>query len=369
MPIENIRIFAHMRSTNKALKDLKVVELASVLAGPGVGVFFAELGAEVIKIENKRTGGDVTRSWKLPSEDKHSKESAYFLSVNFFKKHLFLDLSDAYDYGECLAHIRGADVVIVNYKKGDDRRLKLDYRRLQKINPRLIYAAISGFSEADERVAYDLVLQAESGFMSMNGTAASGPLKMPVALIDILAAHHLKEAILLALLQREKTGKGSHVSVSLFDAAVASLANQASNWLVAKQLPKRTGSLHPNIAPYGEIFGTKDKRAVTFAIGSDRQFSDLCVLLKLPQLPGDKKFATNQQRVKNRTSLYKLMAARVKLHTAAGLQKKCTRLMIPFARVRNLAEVFELAAAKKLVVSAGRGPQAVRTAIFKSTLS
>lgn len=351
----------------KQLKGLKVVELASVLAGPGVGVFFAELGAEVVKIENKRTGGDVTRSWKLPSEDKNADVSAYFLSVNFFKKHLFLDLGNPKDYEKCIGQIRAADVVIVNYKKGDDKKLKLDYKRLQKSNPRLIYASITGFAKNDDRVAYDLVLQAESGFMSMNGTPESGPLKMPVALIDILAAHHLKEAILLALLEREKTGRGSHVSVSLFDAAVTSLANQASNWLVAKYLPGRTGSLHPNIAPYGEIFRAKDKRMVTFAIGSDKQFADLCDLLEVGKLSKDKRFATNQLRVKNRRVLFALLAKKVKLFTTAMLQKECTARMIPFARVRDLKEVFELPEAQRLVVRTRRGPQAVRTAIFNAS--
>lgn len=351
----------------KQLKGLKVVELASVLAGPAVGAFFTELGAEVVKIENKKTGGDVTRSWKLPSEDKRSDVSAYFLSVNFFKKHLFLNLGNVKDYQKCIKYIENTDVVIVNYKKGDDKKLKLGYKQLQKVNPRLIYASITGFAKNDERVAYDLVLQAESGFMSMNGTAQSGPLKMPVALIDILAAHHLKEAILLALLEREKTGRGSHVSVSLFDAAVASLANQASNWLVAKHLPGRTGSLHPNIAPYGEIFHSKDKRMVTFAIGSDKQFADLCDLLGLGKLNEDKRFATNQLRVKNRKALFRVLDKKVKLFTAGMLQKQCTARMIPFARVRNLKEVFELPEAQRLVVRTRRGPQAVRTAIFNAS--
>lgn len=354
-----------MTSTNKLLKDVKVVELASVLAGPSAALFFAELGARVIKIENKTTGGDVTRSWKLPEEDRRSDVSAYFLSANFFKEHLFLDLREKKDYAKCISEIKNADIVIANYKKGDDQKLKVDYKTLQKTNPRLIYASICGFSGDEDRVAYDLILQAESGFMSMNGTPQSGPLKMPVALIDILAAHHLKEGILLAMLERQKTGKGRQVIVSLFDAAVASLANQASNWLVAKHLPKRTGSLHPNIAPYGELFETRDRRTVTFAIGSDRQFIDLCGLLGLEKTAGDKKFSSNQQRVKNRKLLYARMRSQVKKLTATQLQKKCTRLHIPFARVRDLSEVFELPEARKLVVRTGRGPQAVRTAIFR----
>ena len=335
--------------SNNYFKDLKVVELASVLAGPSVGLFFAELGAEVIKIENKKAGGDVTRSWKLPSEDKNSDVSAYFLAVNFLKKHLFLDVSNEADYKKCIAEIKNADIVIVNYKKGDDKKLKLDYAALKKINPKIIYAGIQGFSDTDERVAYDLILQAESGFMSMNGTRESGPLKMPVAMIDVLAAHHLKEAILLALLKREKTKKGSHVSVSLLDVAVASLANQATNWLIAKHIPQPTGSLHPNIAPYGEIFTTKDNHAVTFAIGSDGQFAKLCELLSVSKTSNDKNYVNNQQRVINRKKLFSILDKEINKQTLAYLQKETTKLGIPFAKIRNLKEVFELPEAKKLI--------------------
>jgi len=337
------------KTNNNFFKGLKVVELASVLAGPSVALFFAELGAEVIKIENKKTGGDVTRSWKLPSEDKNTDVSAYFLAVNFLKKHLFLDVSHEADYQKCLAHIQNADVVIVNYKKGDDKKLKLDYATLKKINSKIIYAGIQGFSDTDERVAYDLILQAESGFMSMNGTKESGPLKMPVAMIDILAAHHLKEAVLLALLKREKTKQGSKVSVSLFDAAVASLANQATNWLVAKHLPQPTGSLHPNIAPYGEIFTTKDNHTITFAVGSDSQFTKLCELLSIPKISTDKNYRSNQLRVINRKKLFAVLSKEVKKQTLAYLQKETTKQGVPFAKIRNLKEVFELSEAQKLI--------------------
>jgi crotonobetainyl-CoA:carnitine CoA-transferase CaiB-like acyl-CoA transferase len=330
-------------------KDLNVVELASVLAGPSVGLFFAELGANVIKIENKKAGGDITRSWKLPSEDKNPDISAYFLAVNFLKKHLFLDVNDKADYKKCITQIKKADIVIVNYKKGDDKKLQLDYATLKKINPSLIYAGIHGFSDIDERVAYDLILQAESGFMSMNGTKESGPLKMPVAMIDILAAHHLKEAILLALLKRQQTKKGSHISVSLFDVAVASLANQATNWLVAKHIPQPTGSLHPNIAPYGEIFQTKDNHTVTFAIGSDKQFSMLCDLLHISEISSDKNYLSNQVRILNRKKLFSILNKEVRKLTLAYLQKSCTEKGVPFAKIRNLKEVFELPEAKRLV--------------------
>jgi len=362
---ENIRNFAQMSRTSNFFKDLKVVELASVLAGPNVGLFFAELGAEVIKIENKRTGGDVTRTWKLPEENKNSPTSAYFLATNFYKKHEFLDLKDARDYKKCLSHIKNADIIITNYKKGDDKKLKLDHARLKKLNPGLIYASIVGFSEKDERVAYDLILQAESGFMSINGTPESGPLKMPVALIDLIAAHHMKEAILLALLERNKTKKGRTITISLFDAAVTSLTNQAANWLIAKHLPRRTGSLHPNIAPYGEIFQTKDGHTVTFAIGSDKQFKDLCSLLGIDKTALDKNYSGNQLRVKNRKILFTILNKEIKKHSFSYLQIACVKNQVPFAKVRNLKEVFELKEAKKLLVSLGGGKKVVRTVIMK----
>lgn len=346
-------------------KDLKVVELASVLAGPSVGLFFAELGAEVIKIENKSTGGDVTRSWKLPEENKDSPTSAYFLATNFYKKHEFLNLKDERDHKKCIAHIKNADVLICNYKKGDDKKLKLDHARLKKLNPRLIYASIVGFSEKDERVAYDLILQAESGFMSINGTPESGPLKMPVALIDLIAAHHMKEAILLALLERNKTKRGRAITISLFDAAVTSLANQAANWLIAKHLPQRTGSLHPNIAPYGEIFQTKDGHTVTFAIGSDKQFTDLCLLLEIEKTASDKNYASNQLRVKNRKQLFSVLKKEIKKYALSYLQKACVKKRVPFAKVRNLKEVFELKEAKRLLVNLGGGKKVVRSVIIK----
>jgi crotonobetainyl-CoA:carnitine CoA-transferase CaiB-like acyl-CoA transferase len=331
-----------MKNNNTAqlkypFKELKVIELASVLAGPAVGMFFAELGAEVIKIENKNTGGDVTRGWKLPTENKKDKTSAYFYSVNYGKQHLFLNIKESNDYQQLIQLIKTADIIISNFKKGDDKKLKVDFNTLKKINQTLIYANISGFGENSDRVAFDLVLQAESGFMSMNGTKESGPLKMPVALIDILAAHQLKEGILTALLQREKTGKGLKVSVSLLDSAVASLANQASNWLIGKQLPTRTGSLHPNIAPYGEIFKTKDQFEITLAIGSESQFKDLCSILKITI---SNIFESNALRVKNRVALFKIIQEKIAQKNLKWHITTFEKAQVPYGQIKNLEQVF-----------------------------
>ena len=321
-------------------KDLKVVELANVLAGPAVGMFFAELGANVIKIENKLTGGDITRSWKLPVENKKLKTSAYFASVNWNKKSLFLDLNNKKDKQKVYDLISEADIVISNYKKGDDKKLGMDYVTLSKINPKIIYAHISGYGENSNRTAYDLVLQAETGFMFMNGTPTSGPVKMPVAIIDLMAAHQLKEGILLALINKMKTGKGSKVTVSLFDSAIASLANQASNYLMANHNPQPIGSLHPNIAPYGEIFTTKDKKQIVLAIGSDKQFQKFCEILNLKEVAFNGKFSTNRERVKNRIELFEVINEKIANCSSQKLMTKFVELDVPAGTIKSIKEMF-----------------------------
>ena len=333
---------------NKPFSDLKVIELAGVLAGPSAGLFFAELGASVIKIENPKTGGDVTRSWKLITEDKSDKASAYFWSVNTGKEILFLDLSIDNDLQSFYELIKTADILITNYKLGDDLKLKVDYDTLKQLNPTLIYASINGFGNSSPRTAYDLILQAESGFMFMNGEKDAAPLKMPVALIDILAGHQLKEAILIALLNKYKSNKGSHITVSLFDTAIASLANQATNWLIAHHLPTAQGSLHPNIAPYGEIFTTKDNHQITFAIGSDKQFKHLCEILNL-DLFSHPEFESNQLRVTNRIELFTKLKYCIQLLDFDALFNECIKHDVPIGKIRNLKEVFELPEAQALL--------------------
>lgn len=333
---------------NKPFSDLKVIELAGVLAGPSAGLFFAELGAKVIKIENPKTGGDVTRSWKLQSENKEDKTSAYYWSINAGKEVLFLDLSSDKDLQSFYDLIKTTDVLITNYKLGDDVKLKVDYTTLKAINPTLIYASINGFGKDNPRTAYDLILQAESGFMFMNGEKNAAPLKMPVALIDILAGHQLKEAILIALLNKYKTNKGSHLTVSLFDTAVASLANQATNWLIAHHLPAAQGSLHPNIAPYGEIFTTKDHHQITFAIGSDKQFKQLCDILNIEITSS---YQSNQLRITNRQTLFEVLNKRIQTFNFDILFNECLKHDVPIGKIRNLKEVFELPEAKSLINS------------------
>lgn len=329
------------------LENLTVIELASVLAGPSVGMFFAEMGARVLKYENKITGGDVTRSWKLPAETKDSGISAYFCSVNYKKNYQSIDLTSEKEMNALMLEIQKADVIIVNFKPGDAEKFGLNYERLKELNPALVYGEISGFGEDDDRVAYDLVLQAESGFMSMNGTPESGPVKMPVALIDLLAGHQLKEGLLIALMNRMKNNLGCKVHVSLFDAAVASLANQASNWLMAGHIARPIGSLHPNIAPYGELFTTSDNRLMTFAIGTDKQFLALLKVLGLKTNP--EKYGTNQLRISNRTELAETLSSRISQLSGEALEQDLRLNGIPYAFIRNIREVFENPKSQELI--------------------
>lgn len=329
-------------------QNLRVVELASVLAGPGVGQFFAELGATVIKVENATTGGDVTRSWKLPSEQEGDR-SAYFCSVNWGKKSVAVDLTSA--AGKSVVHrlITEADIVIASYKPGDAERLGVAWPQVRPLNPRLIYGQITGYGPDDSRVGYDAVIQAESGWMSMNGEPGMPPLKLPIALVDVLAGHQLKEAMLIALLHRQQSGKGSFVEVSLIHAALASLVNQGSNWLVGNHLPRQQGSAHPNIAPYGDIYTSADGWNLMLAVGTDRQFTELCHLLGIDVLQYAGVFSTNQQRVANRAQLNRIISDAVASRRGSELIAMLNQRHIPAGVVRNVKEAIDESGAAMLL--------------------
>lgn len=351
------------------LSHLTIIELASVLAGPAVGMFLAELGAKVIKIENP-DGGDVTRQWKLPTEDAQSEVSAYFSSVNYGKQYQSINLKTEEGKQAVLALIKDADVVLSNFKAGDDVKLGLDYETLKALNPKLIYGCITGFGPNDSRTAFDVVLQAEAGLMYMNGTPESGPVKWPVAVVDLMAAHQLKEGILLALLQRERTGQGAKVSVSLYDAAVASLANQATNWLMAGHVPHRLGSLHPNIAPYGETLDCADGGQIVLAVGSNLQFGHLCDVLKLETLPGHEQYHTNSQRVTHRATLITLLQQAASTWKRDELLAALLAAQVPAGAIRNMQEVFAQPRAQRLINTetiAGVATKRPATAVFTIT--
>ncbi len=345
------------------MRGLKVVEVASVLAGPSVGMFFAELGADVIKVENKLSNGDVTRQWKLPKEDQSSNTSAYFRSINWGKTHTLLDLRDNNDLQQLDELLSDADILITNFRAGKAETKGLDFPTLHKKYPQLIVGNITGYGQNSKRAAYDVVLQAESGIMYMNGAADGGPVKFPFALIDVLAAHQLKEGLLVALLQRTSSKKGSLVSVSLLEAALATLINQSSNWLNAQHEPQRMGSLHPNIAPYGDTFETRDGKTVVLAVGNDSQFRTLCESLN-SDAHENSLFLTNQDRVKNRNALSHHLAECFMQHDhniIAELHSK----HVPFGEIRKVSEAVESDAADQLKLTFEDGAKTIRGSIFR----
>ena len=351
-------------------QGLKVVELASVLAGPAVGLFFAELGAEVIKIENPATKGDATRAWKAPNEDKNKTDSAYYHSVNYGKEVRFLNLKVETERQLAYDLIRVADIVIANYRPGAAQKLGMDYPTLSRLNPRLIYAELTGFGAQDKRPAFDVVLQAETGFLHLTGEADGPPVKMPVALIDILAAHQLKEGILVALLQRERSGKGNKVSSSLYASALASLANQATNWLIAGYSPQRMGSQHPNIAPYGDVFRTADGKELVLAIGVEVHFQRLCQLVNAADLAQDERFRTNADRVANRTTLIPLLQEQIGRYPERdSFLQQLNQDGIPAGAIRDLPDVFNQPGVEELLLRGtddqGQAIRSVRSVAFK----
>lgn len=336
-----------MLERSKVFEGLKVVELASVLAGPSVGMFFAELGATVIKYENKRAGGDMTRFWKNSAESKSSPISAYYASINFFKRVHQVDLKNSEDLEKVLEDISSSDVVLTNFKKGSAERLGLDYPAIKSLNSKLIYAEIEGMGPGDNRPAFDVVLQAETGFISMTGNSNDHLAKMPVALIDVLAAHQLKEGILIALMKRATTGKGCRVVVSLLDSGLASLVNQASNYLMSGHAPSPMGTLHPNISPYGDLYNTANGISFVLAVGTEGQWKELVDML---DLKGEIVFYSNEERVKNRMEVDKVLRTVFLEWESDVLFPSMRARNIPYGRVLKVSESLESPQAQDLVI-------------------
>ena len=333
---------------NSSFAHLTVIELASVLAGPSAGMFFAELGAKVIKVENARTGGDVTRNWRAPGEARDGL-SAYYCSINYGKETRLLDLQTAAARAEVHALVAGADVVITNFQPRVAAKLRMGIDTLRALNDRLIVAELQGFPDDPARPAFDVVLQAESGFLYMTGSSDGPPVKLPVALIDVLAAHQLKEGILLALLRRAQTGKGAHVRASLLESALAALVNQANNYLMADHVPQRMGSAHPNIAPYGDQFTTADGVVFVLAVGSDRQFAELCDILDLPAMASADTYRTNVARIAHRAALNRKLGEAIAVRDAEMLFDALAARRIPYGRIRPMNEVLSLPVAQRMI--------------------
>ncbi|UOG73662.1 CoA transferase [Hymenobacter tibetensis] len=358
----------HTSSTELPFHGLFVLELASVLAGPQVGQFFSELGAEVLKVE--APAGDVTRSWRTPSEAPDTTVSAYFSCANWGKQSVVLDLTTAAGRAEVHRLAARADIVLTSYKPGDAEKLGVEYATLAALNPRLLYGHLTGYGPTAARAGYDAVLQAEAGFMHLNAAGPEvEPQKMPVALIDLLAAHQLKEGLLTALYRREKTGRGALVEVSLLHSALASLANQAATFLVTGHDPQPLGSGHPSIVPYGTVYEAADGIRLLLAVGADRQFQHLCAVLDKPEWAGDARFATNAARVTHRNELEQLLRTQIASVSGTALLQKLEHLAVPAGAVRTVGEALRHDAAQPMLLPATADfpYQGVRTVAFQST--
>ncbi|TVR73254.1 MAG: CoA transferase [Marinilabiliales bacterium] len=334
------------------LKGIMVTELANVLAGPSVGLFLAEMGATVIKVENVKSCGDVTRHWKLPVENPDTDISSYFSCVNWGKQSLAVDMSTGDGLEIVNRLVRKSDILLSSYKPGDAEKLKVDYNSLKALNEKLIYAHVTGYGPDNPRAGYDAIIQAESGFTYMNGEPGGNPTKMPVALMDVLAAHQMKEAILLALLSRERGGGGQFIEASLLRSGVASLANQATNWLVGRSIPRRMGSDHPNIVPYGTIFSTADGKEIVLAVGTDKQFGELCRLLGRPEMAYDERFVKNYNRVVNSEELKRVLQELIGGYERKEILELLESRRVPAGGVFNMKEVFETPEAASMLIEA-----------------
>lgn len=313
-------------------KNQLVIEFASVLAGPTVGMFMAELGARVIKIESPH-GGDVTRSWKLATEDRANDRPAYFCCANWGKESIALDLSAPADREAAFRLIDRADFVLTSFRTGAARRLGLDGESLTASRPELIVGEINGYGPDTDLPAYDAIIQAETGFSFLNGNNGL-PAKMPVALMDLMAAHQLKQGLLVAYIQKVQSGKGSVVKASLLESGLSALANQATNWLTAGFDPQPMGSEHPNIVPYGSLFPALDGRPVLLAVGSDSQFVALCGVLGEVPPP---EFATNLQRVHQREAVKSWLAPRMARFPSTDLLTRLAAAGVPAGAVNPVS--------------------------------
>jgi len=322
--------------TRGPFNDLVVLELASVLAGPSVGQYFAELGARVIKIENPATGGDVTRTWYAAGEDR-SSPAAYFQSCNQGKESVTLDLKS--DTGQHALHclVERAHVVLTNALPSSAIRAGIDANSLHAMRPGLLVGVISGYPDDAARPGYDAIVQAEAGYYHLNGTGDI-PVKLPVAFVDVLAAHQLKEALLVALYDQARSDSRQNrtLHVHLLDAALSGLMNQAAGFLKTGTDPGAIGSEHPMIAPYGSIYTTQDGARIVLAVGTDRQFRALCASVA-PSLAHDERFTRNADRVTHRESLNEALQHALVSLNSDDILATCRREGIPAGRVSTLA--------------------------------
>src|SRR5947209_6501345 len=325
------------------LAGLRVLELARILAGPWAGQILADLGADVVKVERKGTGDD-TRGWGPPfveAADGNHLGAAYFHATNRGKRSIELDFetSDGQRIVKKLA--RRSDVLLENFKVGGLKKFGLDYESLAKDCPRLIYCSVTGFGQTGpyaSRAGYDLMAQGMGGIMDLTGAPDGEPQRAGVPVADIFTGVYSAVGILAALAERDRTGRGCLVDTALVDSQVGVLANQALNYLVSGQVPKRIGNAHPNIVPY-QVFAVADGHII-IATGNDNQFAKLCALLGEPELAQEPPYRSNSDRLANREALVTRLSALIKRWSRAELLAKLEAVQVPAGPINSLDQVF-----------------------------
>ena len=332
-----------------ALQHVKVLDLSRVLAGPWATQALGDLGAEVIKVERPGSG-DETRAWGPPdvtgAGGQPTGESAYYMCANRNKQSVAIDLTRTEGQQLVQRLARQSDVLVENFKTGGLAKYGLDYASLSALNPRLVYCSITGFGQDGpyaHRAGYDFLIQGMSGLMSItgqpDGTPGGGPMKVGVALADILTALYASTAILAALQAREHTGRGQHIDLALLDVTVACLANQAMNYLYGHEVPQRMGNAHPNLMPYQD-FPTRDGHMI-LAIGNDGQFARFCDAVGRPDWVADPRFATNPARVAHRAELAPLLRGLTVQRDTRDWMALLEQHAVPCGPIHTVADVFE----------------------------
>jgi crotonobetainyl-CoA:carnitine CoA-transferase CaiB-like acyl-CoA transferase len=338
------------------LDGLLVADFSRVLAGPYCTMLLGDLGATVIKVESP--GGDDTRSWMPPERD---GVATYYLAINRNKRSVILDFNDPTDLR--LAHelAARADICIENFKPGGLKRFGLDYDSVRQRNAGIIYASISGFGTAQgaSLPGYDLIVQAMSGLMSLTGDPDGPAYRSGISVFDVMAGLHATIGILAALNHRHQTGEGQHIEISLFASALSGMVNQASAYVAGGVIPHRMGNAHPSLFPY-EPLPTADGDLV-IAAGNNGQFSKLCEILGLPELPHDPRFATTKDRNRNREALRPLLIERLRSRTAGEWFDRLTAAGVPCGPINTVEGGIQFARAIGLnpVVDVGTGDDAV----------
>jgi len=325
-------------SATLPLEGVRVLDLTRVLAGPLCTMVLGDLGADVLKVE-RPDGGDDTRGWGPPFA---GDDAAYFLSLNRNKRSITVDLKTPDGIERVRALATTADVMLENFRPGLTAELGLALDDLRAVNPSLVTCSLTGFgddvAETVTRPGYDIIVQALSGLMSVTGEPGGEPTKAGVALLDVVTGLYAAVGVLAALRERATTGRGRHVGVALFDAAVAAMVNQAANTLIGGVVPGRMGTAHPNIVPY-QAFHASD-RPFILAAGNDRLFRRTCEVVGRPELADDPRFLTNGDRVRNRTALIPVLDDAFAQRSAAAWLEALEAAHVPCAPIRSMDEVF-----------------------------